>query len=506
MQYNFTLLADEAHSFGSLGRTGRGCIESWNDQKNNLHASEDLFDIRTAVLSKSFGAIGGVVCGKAQFASCVQERREQLYAQGMEKLTPGAMMQALHNLSQPAKLRRKLERLHAINSFMCEELSRTGMFVYGGGKTPIMPIHTGRPSIVFKFAYVLRTKGVLANPIVPPAVPFWQTRIRVALSADWTDAAVNKLLEALKETASSCGIISGTTSVAGVFVTDPDVASREEEQEEIDSFDNILKLMKDDAAIFEHDPRPSERFIAAGHIARRQYGFSAGAPRWGSGTYKSHVDAERAIYTLTGQEGALLYSDTYLGLVSTMTALCRPILGYAKHTLFVPSNVCQAVLDGLKAAPRKQAPQMQYYDDMNALSIGLTEIANSKTYSTVYFDGKTGRSKKMLIRLLASLTRSGKKYGLSLLLHDSQAPGTRLQRSIVTAAKECGIELLLFGSFASSICLPGAYLSGNRDMIGELRYTSRAYMFTSSQLPFIGTMVAESLEELRRNRPEQEDD
>ncbi|KAJ6020193.1 serine palmitoyltransferase 2 [Penicillium canescens] len=63
--FNFTLYADEAHSFGSMEKTGGGCLEMWNDQHPEALVPDDVIDVRSAVLSKAVGGLGGFVCAAA---------------------------------------------------------------------------------------------------------------------------------------------------------------------------------------------------------------------------------------------------------------------------------------------------------------------------------------------------------------------------------------------------------------------------------------------------------
>ena len=70
-RYGFVLYCDEAHSFLSIGRTGRGCLEAWNDDHPTEKLPADVIDIRSATLSKAVGAIGGFVCATARFKSAL---------------------------------------------------------------------------------------------------------------------------------------------------------------------------------------------------------------------------------------------------------------------------------------------------------------------------------------------------------------------------------------------------------------------------------------------------
>lgn len=494
-QYYFTLLANEAQSFGVLGRTGRGSVEHWNDQHPDDPLSMDLFDIRTASFSRVFGATGGVVCGNAQFASCIRQRREELFAHGMERLSPTAMIQALHNLNQPTKLRRKLERLERINLFMYQELTNCGIYVYEQGSTPGLSIHTARSTVAVKYAHVLRKHGVPASPISAPLVPLWQSRCHFPISANIDDAGVNVLLKALIDTAETCRIISKGKYSQRKFVTEHRDVDVLETQEARNSFESITHLISRDAAALKAMPRLSDGVIRAVHTAYHQHDVT----QYESDPHSTHLDAERAICEFVGMSETVLYDDSYFDLMSTMAALCKLPIGYHIHHLFLPEQCCQAILDGVKIASSKVAPSLGHYKDIRTLVSKVMGAAESKAYTTVYFESRTDKSKEDLLDLFATFARLKRRCNIRLLMNDLQLPGSELQKVIVVAARECGVEMLLFGSLSDTIHLPGAYLSGCAKLMGELRYKSYEFMSTASHLPFAAAMVAEGLSDMKQS-------
>ena len=56
-KYKVYLYVDEAHSIGSLGSRGRGVVDYWN-------ANPDDVDIHMGTFTKSFGSVGGYIAGK----------------------------------------------------------------------------------------------------------------------------------------------------------------------------------------------------------------------------------------------------------------------------------------------------------------------------------------------------------------------------------------------------------------------------------------------------------
>ncbi|KAL0780174.1 hypothetical protein CaCOL14_004658 [Colletotrichum acutatum] len=98
--YDFTLYCDEAHSFLSLGKTGRGCLEYWNNHHPESPLPWDLIDIRTGTLSKAIGGIGGIIVGRAVFQDIIRERIEGLNDQDNVSLPSSTMIQTLWVLDE----------------------------------------------------------------------------------------------------------------------------------------------------------------------------------------------------------------------------------------------------------------------------------------------------------------------------------------------------------------------------------------------------------------------
>ncbi|KAI1593037.1 aminotransferase class I and II, partial [Pyrenophora tritici-repentis] len=126
IRYKFTLYCDEAHSFLSVGRTGRGCLEYWNDKHPTRKLPADLIDIRSGTFSKAVGAIGGFVCTSRRFDAVLRCQNDKL-AERCESLPTAAILQALWALKRPLHLANNIARLRGISEFCHEELDLQGV-------------------------------------------------------------------------------------------------------------------------------------------------------------------------------------------------------------------------------------------------------------------------------------------------------------------------------------------------------------------------------------------
>ncbi|KAF4826626.1 Serine palmitoyltransferase 2 [Colletotrichum tropicale] len=502
-EYGFTLYCDEAHSFLSLGKTGRGCLEYWNDYHPENPLPWDLIDIRTGTLSKAVGGIGGIIVGKGQFQESVRERIENLDEQENASLPSSTMAQTLWVLGQPARISSSLQRLANISRFCREELERFGIFVYGDIGTPVLPVYAGRPSVSAKLSYALRCAGLLATPVCTPAVPFWESRVRINLSADFTDEEVNRLVEAVIRAAASVGICRSPSSVRFLFQTDEESFTVEEDPEEAErSYDWVRGLITMDATMGPtsqqrqlFDTTCGPRILEIGHKSRVQYGIGAGGARWICGTFPPHLAVEKLIATATGMEAGLTYADASIGLASTIAALSRPLLGYTKHYLLFERGASQFVRDGIVMAPKKDAPTLLSYIDLFQLVQQVRKLSrsNQRLCLTVCVRVGEDSAHHLLSNVLEEIaTITGPESSMTILLHCTSHYLN--PRELISFPCRSNIHVLVCGSFNHIFGLPAGFLTGPESLIRELRYTSRGYMFTTSPPPFVMDMLRAALE------------
>ncbi|KAF9877147.1 aminotransferase class I and II [Colletotrichum karsti] len=502
-EYNFTLYCDEAHSFLSIGKTGRGCLEYWNDHHPESTLPWDLIDIRTGTLSKAVGGIGGIIVGTSQFEQTIRERIENLAEKENVSLPSSTMVQTLWVLGQPARISRSLQRLAEISRFCREELERFGIFVYGDVGTPVLPVYTGRPSVSAKLSYALRVAGLLATPVCTPAVPFWESRVRINLSADFTDDEVNRLIEAVIRAAVSVGMCRSPGTVRFLFKTSTDSFTVEEDPDEAaKSFDWVRGLIKMDATASptslqreRFDNTCGSQILEIGHKSRLQYGIGAGGARWICGTFPPHLAVENLIARATGMEAGLTYADSSIGLASTIAALSRPLLGYNQHYLLFERGVSQFVRDGLVMAPKKDATTLMGYIDLFQLVQQVRRLSrtNQRLCLTVYVRVGEDSAHHLLSNVLDEIaTITGPESSMTILLHCTSHYLN--PRELISFPSRSNIHVLVCGSFNRIFGLPAGFLTGPESLIRELRYTSRGYMFTTSPPPFVMDMLRAALE------------
>jgi serine palmitoyltransferase len=72
-KYKAYLYVDEAHSIGAIGPRGRGVVDYWKVDPNDI-------DIHMGTFTKSFGSAGGYIAGKkVQFSLIITCEKYFLY-------------------------------------------------------------------------------------------------------------------------------------------------------------------------------------------------------------------------------------------------------------------------------------------------------------------------------------------------------------------------------------------------------------------------------------------
>lgn len=501
----FTLYCDEAHSFLSIGSTGQGCIQYWNENYPTTPVPWDLVDIRTGTLSKAIGGIGGFIAGKSVLKERVRRHIDQIQDKDHMSIPTSTMLQTLLIMEQPRRISCNLHRLSEISKFCRAELDRLGVYVYGDeSATPILPVWAGRPSASARLSFALRQAGLLASPVTTPAVPFWESRVRVNLSADYSHADIERLISSIVSAVGSLGLSKRKKEPFWVNDFKCLPSAELDDSEEAKTAYAKVKSLIDQSSVHLQDVGHSTgaplRYVCtssidSGHSARSMYGIGAGSARWISGTFPPHLAVERLLARTHGAEAAMTYADATIGLASTVAALARPVIGRKKHYMLYPQAATRAVRDGLalispgcnKGTDQKT---LQYRSGEYLLET-VCQLARHDACFTVIVHAHE-------VFMLQGLTQTAAQCPLTILLHGSpEFLNVQKVYSDVPVSRNNAVkvQVLVYGSFYKTLHgIPGGYLVGSEALIRELRYTSRGYMYTTSTPPFIMDMIRETLE------------
>jgi 8-amino-7-oxononanoate synthase len=131
-RYGAVVMIDEAHSFGVLGRDGRGAAEHFD----MLH---DV-DVIMGTMSKSLASVGGFIVGNQRIIDVVRHNaRSLIFSAAPPPASVAAADRALHIIeTEPARR----ERLWDNARFFIDGLESRG-FELLGSETPVIPLLVG---------------------------------------------------------------------------------------------------------------------------------------------------------------------------------------------------------------------------------------------------------------------------------------------------------------------------------------------------------------------------
>lgn len=186
-QYNFRLLVDDAHGFGTMGATGAGVGEEQGVQ--------DKIDLYFATFAKSMASIGAFIAGDKSILKYLRYSvRSQIYAKSLPMPLVIGGMKRLELLKTKPELRDNLKR---IMMAIKDGLKAKG-FVTGDSQSPPTPVlFKGGVGEAANMAMDLRENyGIFCSVVIYPVVPKDVIMFRIIPTASHTLADVEETLQA----------------------------------------------------------------------------------------------------------------------------------------------------------------------------------------------------------------------------------------------------------------------------------------------------------------------
>lgn len=181
-KYNCTLIIDEAHATGVIGKNGKGTVEYYKD-KTGIDLTDSV-DLQIGTLSKALASEGGFVCGKQVYIDyLINKSRPFIFSTALSPATIASANAALNLLKENNE--EYLNELNSNTSLMRELLTNAGLNIVDG-ETPIIPIIIGPANLANKISKELEKEGILVSSIRPPSVPKEMSRLRLTVIATHT--------------------------------------------------------------------------------------------------------------------------------------------------------------------------------------------------------------------------------------------------------------------------------------------------------------------------------
>ncbi|MFE6083042.1 aminotransferase class I/II-fold pyridoxal phosphate-dependent enzyme [Streptomyces virginiae] len=182
------LMIDEAHSIGTIGRTGRGIGEYYGIDRSAV-------DLWSGTLSKALASCGGYVAGSRPVVEYLRYTVPGfVYSAGMTPADTAASLTALRMLrAEPQRVARLSE-----NAALFVHLAReAGINTGDSHDTPVVPCIVRDSLKTLRLAEALFRQGISVNPILHPAVPEELARLRFFLTYDHTPGQIRRAVAAL---------------------------------------------------------------------------------------------------------------------------------------------------------------------------------------------------------------------------------------------------------------------------------------------------------------------
>jgi len=191
-KYNFRFLVDDAHGFGTMGKTGAGTGEHFGVQ--------DKIDIYFATFAKAMAGIGAFVAGEKDVIDYLAYNlRSQIYAKSLPMpMTIGALKR-LELLQTKPEIR---ENLWTIVRALQKGLKEKG-FNIGKAESPVTPvIVSGGVAEATNIVYDLRENyNLFCSMVVYPVIPKDMILLRIIPTAVHTLADVDYTIKCFTEVA-----------------------------------------------------------------------------------------------------------------------------------------------------------------------------------------------------------------------------------------------------------------------------------------------------------------
>jgi len=187
-QYGATLMVDDAHGIGVIGKNGRGTLE-------HCGLNSDDVPILVGTLGKAFGTFGAFVAGSDDLIeTLIQKARSYIYTTALPPAVAHATMTSLKLIETEQWRREQLQTLIERFKKGAEQLGLNIM----PSMTPIQPLLIGSAEEALRISEQLLQQGILISAIRPPTVAEGSARLRITFSTNHSEQHIDRLLSALE--------------------------------------------------------------------------------------------------------------------------------------------------------------------------------------------------------------------------------------------------------------------------------------------------------------------
>ena len=190
-KYEFRLLVDDAHGFGTLGKTGAGAGEE--------QGCQDDIDLYFSTFAKSMASIGAFIAGDRLIIDYIRYNiRSQIFAKSLPMPFVIGNLKRLEMLRTMPELKAKLWH----NATLLQKGLQENGFDIGKTNSVVTPVYMKGdvPEATAMVKDLRENYGIFCSIVVYPVIPKGHIIYRLIPTAAHTDEDINETLTAFKET------------------------------------------------------------------------------------------------------------------------------------------------------------------------------------------------------------------------------------------------------------------------------------------------------------------
>ncbi|KAJ6647781.1 Serine palmitoyltransferase 2, partial [Pseudolycoriella hygida] len=202
-KYKAYLYLDEAHSIGAMGPRGRGVVDYYGIDPNDI-------DILMGTFTKSFASSGGYIAGSKKLINFLRANSHaHCYASSMSPPVTQQIlttMKIIMGLDGTNDGQRRTNQLARNTRYFRRRLAQIGVITYGHEDSPVVPMLV---YLFSKIAAVVRTltkRNIAVVGVGFPATPIMAGRIRFCLSASHTKEQLDYAIKVIDEESAALGL------------------------------------------------------------------------------------------------------------------------------------------------------------------------------------------------------------------------------------------------------------------------------------------------------------
>jgi 8-amino-7-oxononanoate synthase len=185
-KYNASILVDDAHGLGVLGKNGSGTASHFG--------LDGEVEVIVGTFSKSLASVGGFVAGSKELINYLQHNaRSMIFSASLPPASAASVIAALDVIKEEPQI---IDKLWENTNYAIKLFKELGVDV-GKSETPIIPVYVRDNEKVFMLTRKVFDEGIFVNPVISPAVRPEDSLLRFSLMATHNFQQIERAVETI---------------------------------------------------------------------------------------------------------------------------------------------------------------------------------------------------------------------------------------------------------------------------------------------------------------------